>query len=643
MELKQYLEILKRWAWLVVLGAVLGLAIGYGVSAYQTPIYQSATKILVLRAPQERSSDLAYLSDQQLAQTYLQLIATRPVVAATGERVGGAVRSDQVRAQQVQSTQVILITVEDQDPLRAAAIANTLVDVLIEQNELIQAGRYATTEESLNTQLQQVETQIANFQSLIDQTTAQSFQEQLGQVERQITELQSEINAIQERLDELRPDSVLTPTPTPEEQLEIESLQARLEQLQPILALYQQVYANLVVLGRPADSGGATDQRLAQLQTTLALYQQIYLNILSNLETVRLARVQNTPNVVQIEPAVPSARPVRPQPLQTTLLAGAVGLMLALGIIFLVEYLDDTIKLPEDVERLLGLPVIGYIAEMQFTGKDAEREEIYVARQPRSPVSEAFRSLRTNLEFAGVNRPLRTLLITSTSPGDGKTTIATNLAAIISQSGRNVVLLDGDLRRPRVHRFLGIPNRAGLSDLFREVRSPETVMHQVDPGQGLRVITSGSLPPNPTELLASARMTELLDELTRQNSVVIIDSPPTLVADAQVLAARVDGVILVIHPGKTHADAVLATLEQLKRAEARVVGVVFNRIPRNRAYYYGGYRYYSGYYQVNGYYGGPASDTDAAAVPSGLFDGLERGKSGRQTLKDKSQPGDRRE
>lgn len=638
MELKQYLEILKRWLWLIVLGLGLGLAAGFAVSRYQAPVYQSATKILVLRAPQERSSDLAYLSDQQLAQTYLQLIATRPVVDAAAVRVGGSIRPDQVRAQQVQSTQVLQITVEDGDPGRAALIANTLVEVLIEQNESIQAGRYAATEESLNAQLQQVETQIANFQSLIDQTTAQSFQEQLAQVEMQITDLQAEITTLQEQITALTPIGLLTPTPDPAQQAELESLQARLEQLQPILALYQQVYANLVVLGRPADSGGATDQRLTQLQTTLALYQQIYLNILSNLETVRLARVQNTPNVVQIEPATPAGRPVRPQPVQTTLLAGAVGLMLALGIVFLVEYLDDTIKSPEDVERLLGLPVIGYIAEMQFTGRKGEDEEIYVARQPRSPISEAFRSLRTNLEFAGVNRPLRSLLITSTSPGDGKTTVAANLAAIIAQSGRSVVLLDADLRRPRIHRFLGIPNRAGLTDLFRELATPESVMHASDPGDGLRVITSGSLPPNPTELLASARMTELLGELTRDNAIVVIDSPPTLVADAQVMAARVDGVVLVVHPGHTHLDSVMATLEQLKRAEARVVGVVFNRIPRNRDYYYGGYRYYSGYHPYNGYYSG--SDGQAATLPArrGLFDGLDRERAKHKVIQaDKTQ------
>ncbi len=133
--------------------------------------------------------------------------------------------------------------------------------------------------------------------------------------------------------------------------------------------------------------------------------------------------------------------------------------MLAAGIIFLVEYLDDTIKTMEDVEQILGVPVIGYIAELQHRAKS--EEGLYVVRQPRSPVSEAFRLLRTNLEFAGVDRPIRRLLVTSTGPSEGKTTIAVNLARVIAQGGRKVTIIDADLRRPQVHRFLGLGNQFG--------------------------------------------------------------------------------------------------------------------------------------------------------------------------------------
>jgi len=271
--------------------------------------------------------------------------------------------------------------------------------------------------------------------------------------------------------------------------------------------------------------------------------------------------------------------------------------MLAAGVAFLVEYLDDTLKSSEDVERVLGLSVIGYIARMDYPVK-GERG-MYVVKQPRSPVSEAFRSLRTNLEFSSVDKPLRTILVTSASPGEGKTTVAVNLAASIAQGGKSVILLDTDMRRPQVHSFLNLTNRMGLSDLFRSNLSLRIVGQELNGLKDAAVITSGSLPPNPTELLGSDRMVQVLNDLKGAAEVVVLDSPPSMVADAQVLAARVDGVILIVHPAHTHADAALAAAEQMKRAGARILGVVMNRIPKNHSYYYGGYQYYSPYYQAS--------------------------------------------
>jgi len=279
---------------------------------------------------------------------------------------------------------------------------------------------------------------------------------------------------------------------------------------------------------------------------------------------------------------------------------------LAAGIVFLFEYLDNTLKNPEDVERMLGVPVLGFVAEIKSKGKSAE--EVYVTRQPRSPVSEAFRALRTNLEFASVERPIRTLLVTSPGPSEGKTTVAANLAAIFSQADKRVALLDADLRRPHVHRFLGLSNREGLSNLFRNQAGVRTVARGKSTLPHLTVITSGNLPPNPAELLGSEKMTHILDDLQMVNDMVVIDTPPSLVADAQILAAKVDAVLLVIQPGATQAEAARSSLETLRRAGARVVGVVLNRIPRNRSYYYGGYKYYSPYSASKGYYSGNGSE-----------------------------------
>lgn len=616
MELKHYLELLRRWAWLLILGLALGAIGGFVGSLYQTPVYQASTRILTLRASQSTSSDLTYLNDQQLVQTYIQLLTTKPVLDAASTQLGFQINVDQLRVQQVGTTPVIQLSVEDNDPARSASIANTLVQALLDQNENLQSGRYTATEQSLQAQIGQVQTQIASLQTQISDVSTATVQDQLAQVQNQISTLQSQVTALQTEMDKLKR------IPTQENLAKIAADQAQLNQLQPILDLYQQINTNLVVLGKPVEGGqGSNSTRLSQLQSTLSLYQQIYINLLNSQASVRLARLQNTPNAVQIDQAVVPVEPVRPRPLTNTLLAGLIGLMLAGGIAFLIEYLDDTIKTPEDVERLLGLSVIGYIAKMQYP--DNSDEGIYVVRQPRSPVSEAFRSLRTNLEFSSVDKPLRSLLVTSSSPNEGKTTVAVNLAAIIAQGGRQVALLDADLRKPQVHHFLNLPNRAGLSDLFRGSIPPAMVSQKLDGLEGVSVITSGSLPPNPTELLASARMNQILNELDETVEMLILDSPPSLVSDIQVLASKVDGVLLVVQPGHTQAQDARATLEQLNRAGARLVGVIFNRIPRDRPYYYGGYRHYSPYY--NGgyhYYSGnhrELTDQTEGKTASNLF------------------------
>jgi capsular exopolysaccharide synthesis family protein len=593
MELKEYFRIVQRWLWLLVLGLVLGGAGGYFGSRMQEPVYQASTRAMVMRPPLEQSSDLTYYNDLQLVQTYIQLLTTQPVLDAASERLGYQVEKAQVSVQQNRDTQIIQVTVEDHDSGRVADIANVLVEVLIEQNDSLQAGRFASTEESIRAQITQVEGQLSLIQGQVDQISTKSFEDQLKEVQAQIRPMEAEVSTLQQEIAAL-------PTWRTENKIQIAEKQARIDQIEPLLSLYQQIYSNLVVLGKPLDSSSNTTSRLAQLQSTLGLYQQLYLNLLSSLETVRLARLQNTPNIVLIEPAVRPLASIRPRVLVNTGLATAVGLMLAAGIVFLIEYLDDTLKTPEDVERVLGLPVLGFVAEMKYKSKSAE--EVYVSRQPRSPVSEAFRSLRTNLEFAAVQKPIRSLLVTSPGPAEGKTTVATNLAAIFSQASKRVALVDGDLRRPHIHSMFGMSNRDGLSNLFRNQAAPHTVSRTKLDLPHLMIITSGSLPPNPAELLGSERMEGILKDLGSVADIVVIDTPPSVVADAQVLAAKVDAVIMVIQPGTTHAEAARVTLETFKRAGARVVGVVLNRIPRNRNYYYGGYQYYSPYNETKGYY-----------------------------------------
>ena len=608
MELRQYFYLFRRWAWLVILGLILGMAGGYIFSLYQTPVYRTSTRLMVSSAPNGAASNpYAIYSDQQLAQTYSQLLTTQPILDGVSETLGYPVSAGQITAQNLQSSPIIRITVEDTDPQKAADIGNRLVQELISRNETFQSGQYAASEESLQLQIEQVEQQIIQYQNDLDNISSKSLSEQLTLVQAQMEPLQTEVTQLQKDI------ALLTPAWNQERKAKVAEMQARLDQIEPLLSLYQQIYTNLVVLGSPGANVGNDSPIVTRLQSTLELYQQIYVNLITSREQIRLARLQNTPNVVQIEMATVPTAPVRPQPINNTLLAGAVGAMLLAGVAFLIEYLDDTLRTPDDVERVLGLPVIGYIAEMQ-SPKNQE-EYLYVTRQPRSPVSEAFRSLRVNLEYAGVDKPLRTILVTSPGPGEGKTTVSANLTAIIAQAGKSTLLLDADMRRPRVHKVLGINNRIGLSDLFRERLNIQAVRNNWNGTKEMTVITSGNLPPNPAELLSSERMDFIIGELSSLVDVVVIDSPPTVVTDAQVMAPKVDGILLVIQPGHTRADAALATREQFERAGGRLLGVVFNRIPRNRNHYYGGYRYYSPYYYSEGYYHYSSKDSGLESIP----------------------------
>jgi succinoglycan biosynthesis transport protein ExoP len=603
MELRRYFTLVRRWIWLGMLGVVLGAAAGYMYDLRQIPLYQATTRFVVMM-PAQSTDVYAYLSAQQLVQTYTQLLTTEKVLQAAAAQLGYPVSASQINAQQESSSQFVTITVRDENPQHAADIANVLVTTLMAQNQDLQSVRYATSQLNLQNQIDDTQSQITTLQSQISNISSETVQQQITQAQNQLSQLQKQSTDLQDQIRQLKYSY-----PTDANKAKLADLQATLAQVQALIPLYTQVYSNLVVLGQPSSSGSnngngnnsdPASTRLNQLQTTLNLYQQIYLNLLNSMQALQLSAAQNTPNVVQVEVASPASTPINGKPMQNLAFGGAIGLILAAGIAFLVEYLDDTVKNSDDIERLLKQPVVGYIAQIRYGSEAAE--SLYVNRQPRSPVTEAFRSLRTNLEFSGVDHPIRRLLVTSSAPNDGKSTIAANLAALIAQGGKRVILIDADLRRPSLHRFLGVSNRLGLSEVFRDHATLQSAIQPVEGLKNLSIITSGSLPPNPSELLGSAKMEQIMQEAEKEADMIVLDSPPTLVADVQIVSSKVDGVVIVIRPGHTHVDAALATLEQLNRAGARVLGVVLNRIPRERAEYYGGYRHYSPYYSGYHYY-----------------------------------------
>ncbi len=352
----------------------------------------------------------------------------------------------------------------------------------------------------------------------------------------------------------------------------------------------------------------AQDQQLAALNVQVANLRQSYAAL------VQLSGSSANALTV-VDPATPPREPSSPRVLLSTLLAALVGLLIALGIAYTLEYLDDTVKSSEDVEAATGLATLGTVIKMKGAGGRSEIYRLATLLYPRGPAAEAYRTLRTNLEFAAVDEPVRTLLVTSSIPGEGKTTTASNLAVAFAQAGRRVILLDADLRKPGVHKVFDLPNVAGLTSLLRTDDLAIEDVVQATEEERLQVITTGLLPPNPAELLGSNRMQTILERLVAATDLVIVDSPPLqAVTDAAILSAITDGTLLVIDAERTRRGAAGHGREALAKADARVLGVALNRISARAG---SNYVYYD-YYGAHGKDSGVAARPSAASTSGGL-------------------------
>jgi len=210
---------------------------------------------------------------------------------------------------------------------------------------------------------------------------------------------------------------------------------------------------------------------------------------------------------------------------------------------------------------------------------DHQLEHLITVADPRSPVSEAYRALRTNLDFSSLDRPIRTMLVTSAGPEEGKSTVLANLAVTTAQAGKKVILVDGDLRRPTLHHIFNLKNDVGLTTMVVDDAAMESPPLQDTGVEGLQLLPSGPLPPNPSELLGSRRMEEIIAVLLERADIVFFDAPPVVaVTDAAVLATKVDGVLLVIYAGRTRRDYARAARARLEKVNANLLGAVLNNV-----------------------------------------------------------------
>ncbi len=338
----------------------------------------------------------------------------------------------------------------------------------------------------------------------------------------------------------------------------------------------------------------AKEVRLAELERRVSVTREIYNTLLDRLQEARIAEASKTSDAKVIDYAQPPRGPISPKPKKDLVLWTVIGLLLGILGAFVLEYLDNTVKTSKEVEKLLGLPVLGVIPWMETDEEDAQ--PLITHFDPKSPVAEAYRTLRSNVRFATLGNPLKVLLVTSSVAKEGKTSTATNLAVAMAQSGQRVLLVDADLRNPRVNRVFKVKREPGLSDVLIGRVSLKDAVYEVPDIPNLQLLPCGPIPPNPAELLSSQAFQSLLETLKQEYDLVILDSAPLLpVSDSVELGKFADGVILVVRAGVTERDFLEEVRRIIENARLRVLGAVLNAVDLARHYGYYRYRYYRYY------------------------------------------------
>ena len=569
----------------------------------------------------------------------------------------------------VPNTNLVRIMYRHADPELAQKIANTLAEVFKNYNLALATEGSNKAEDLLANQIAKLQAQIQQDQETLwnyaknhnltlkvegtgslEVTRLATLSAQLLQAQNERKQLQAQLQAAREerdpfsipdvntsgRVEKLRDrisalreqrDALLV-TYTPEWpavkklDAQIKGLEAELQRApEEILTAIQRRYEAAVskenLLNRSYEEQKATTTQQTRDQIDLmAMMQNLetnkqYLSTLLQRQRDLDASNGNASSEVSIATysRLPKS-PVGPPRLRNIIIAFLLSLSAGIGLAFLLDFLDDTVKSVEDVDRYIHLPALALIP----SGRDRRlpaipgingapptpgpnRTALAMITDARSPITESYRHLRTSLLLSSAGKPPKTILITSSQPAEGKTTTGINTAFMLAQTGAEVLMIDCDLRRPRLHAQFDLPNTKGLTTWLSGEKNLENLIQQCDKEPNLKVLTSGPVPPNPAELLGSEEMRKLLNTLSEQYAHIIIDSPPVIsFTDASILSTMVDGVILVVHGGRSSRAVVRRAKQQLLDVGAHVFGVVLNNVKvETHDYYYS--RYYSNYYQ----------------------------------------------
>ena len=485
------------------------------------------------------------------------------------------------------------ISLEDRENIVVQKLADLSAAVTRAKTERIQ-------KEAVERQLQAIEhtpAALETFPPILGNAFIQRQKEEVAQLQRQQAQLS-------ERLQNLHPEMLKLQSAIDNAQAKlraeigkvVQSLhseyEAAREQERSLVAALEEQKGEALSMNRKAIE-------YSVLARDVESGKQIYESLMQRAKETGVSGELKTSNIRVVDEAEAPLSAVTPRPRLNLGLGALAGLLLAFGVAFLVEYIDSRLKSPEEIKACLGLAPLGIIPELKKRGS-ASQNPLVNEDVPQN-FSESIRALRTNVLFSNPDEGRQTLVITSTGPGEGKTMIASNLAVSLALDGQRVLLIDADMRRPRLHDVFELDQEPGLSNVLVGDAKPSEALRKTNTA-GLWMLTSGRLAPNPSELLGSRRFKDLLDSLGQCFDTIILDTPPAMVVADSLIAARVaSGVVFVVGADMTSRYTAQASIEQFMRGRARILGAVLNRVELEKhRYYYSRYyrRDYAAYYNV---------------------------------------------